>query len=277
MKKFLLILILFLVSAFGQWGEAATRYINSDSDGSALNPTRAFDHASYVANDSYATLSAAYTAASNDDVLEFSGGTGGKTYVTVASLSKRLTVQGSQIAGHKGTVTFQRGAQTRVMFFAIDGCVLNDLTLDGTLDAETNLRVNSGVNNCTVNRVKLINAGSYYFRAGLGTGHVINDLTIDATGNSAVNGIYFEAAEVEYTFNRAKVWYPYNASTTTSAFVIQGGTVTFNYSILSGNFRTVFVAAGTANFNNCTLKNNYAMRYLSVGNGAVANLKNLVL
>jgi hypothetical protein len=135
---------IFLASATPAW--AVTRYVNSDSNGTASNPTRAFNDPSYTANDSYQTFTAANAAASNGDVIEFSGGTVGKTYVGhTAAISKTLTIQGSLIANHDAEVTinYNSGGGTYTLGLSGEGSVLQRVTISrqGGTSGQYGLRI----------------------------------------------------------------------------------------------------------------------------------------
>jgi hypothetical protein len=256
MKK--LILILFLIFAFAQWGEAATRYINSDSDGSALNPTRPFDNASYVANDSYKLISAAITAASAGDVLEISGGTSGKSYAGPSGLiATQLTFKGSQISGHNATVTMTWGGISVYVFRPnTDGVIAQDLTISGS-DLYYPVYITS--TNSVFTRVKITHAGAAKSFIYAEKGATFTDVVIDGDTGPSSTGL--EAATNAGTFNFTRCWIKYTtlASTTAAIYGAQvagGNTVNFNYSILEGTLRTLWsYSTGVINLNNCIVKN----------------------
>ena len=134
---------------------AATRYVNSDSSGAASNPTRPFDNPSYTANDSYQTLTAAYTAASAGDTLELSGGSSGKSYLGHSgAISKaNLTIRGSRISGYNGMVTINFNAGLYTVGINADNVTLDNLTINSgsTYAAIALYKVNAIIENVIVN------------------------------------------------------------------------------------------------------------------------------
>ena len=113
--------------------DAATYYVNADSNGSASNPTRPFDDPEYTANNSYKTFTAAFTAATTGDTIEFSGGTNGKSYAGHnAAINKELTIQGSSIAGFNGAVTITNNNSSYTLGANADNIVIQNLTISGS-------------------------------------------------------------------------------------------------------------------------------------------------
>ena len=93
-------------AAIGRWQPNTTEPITQatptiyvDSSATGLGDGSSWTNA-------YTTYAAAYTAASNGDVISVSGGTSGKTYAEYINTAKNITVQGSTDSGHDGQVYF---------------------------------------------------------------------------------------------------------------------------------------------------------------------------
>lgn len=175
---------------------AATYYVNADSNGSANNPTRPFDDASYTVNDSYQTFTAAFNAATDGDTIEFSGGVDGKSYPGhTASISKQLTIQGSSIAGFDGTVTITNNYASYTLGANANDIVIQNLTISGS-GSSVPLAIYK--NNTLVKNVYIINAGGNKYSLSIRTSsssHVTNFVNVVVHGNPNARGIEFEAAD----------------------------------------------------------------------------------
>ncbi|MEO8582064.1 MAG: fibronectin type III domain-containing protein [Patescibacteria group bacterium] len=278
----LVLFSLFLIRASPAF--AATRYVNSDSSGAASNPTRAFDDPSYTANDSYATLTAAYTAASASDIIEFSGGSSGKSYVGhTASLQKaNLTFRGSTISGHDGTVTinYNSGGGTYTMGLNANGMTVQRLTISrqGGTTGEYGLRV--FLDNATITDVTIKNTTGLGISVELAADNtVFNNLRVDTSsigGTSAMtvfnattitNGIFsgvdltgiagisFQSSSGTSTLNNVI----FDGVASGGVLVTTGTTVNLNNCVMTGGgisaSRVIhFNSAGTVNTNNCFLQ-----------------------
>ncbi|MEO8581082.1 MAG: hypothetical protein ABI425_00720 [Patescibacteria group bacterium] len=168
---------------------AITRYVNSDSSGAASNPTRPFDDPSYSPNNSYKTFSAAYTAAATGDTIELSGGTNGKSYPGHANTLQKasLTIQGSSISGHDGTVTIDYNGGNSTIGVNANGMTLQKLTVsrNGGTSGENAIRVY--LDNTTVRNVTIANTN------GLG-------VSIEATADStSFENFYADTSTIQGT------------------------------------------------------------------------------
>ncbi|MEK7653544.1 MAG: Ig-like domain-containing protein [Patescibacteria group bacterium] len=238
-KLFFLLIFAFLFFAIGNSVYAATRYVNSDSDGSASHPTLAFDDPAYTPNDSYQTLTAAYLAAVAGDTIEFSGGTDGKSYVSYAgTISKTLTFQGSSINGHNGPVTITRNPNyILTMRLASPNIVLQNLELSGSYAGRI-LRIDK--DNITIKNVVFKERGqgqaSYAIEFYTQPTYVttLTNVIVEGSGND--NGVMMN---------------------------INTGTANFNNCVINANdYRAVLVSIGaTANFTNCAFTNNGTSYY----------------
>lgn len=231
-----------LLCLAGRRLEAATLYVNADSNGSASYPTRAFSDPSYTANDSYQTLAAAVTAATAGDVLEFSGGTTGKSYAGQStSLSKQLTLQGSSIIGHSGPVTITRNATLgyAIRAFAA-GIVIQNLELSG-LNIGNILRVDK--DNITIKNVV------FKERGGGTAGYAILFYT-QSTYTTTLTNVIFEGTGNDNAISM-------NTDSGTANF--------YNCTINANDYRAVLTRTGsTVNFTNCALTSNGTSFYTTI-------------
>lgn len=257
----------------------ATRYINSDSDGSALNPTRPFDNASYVVNDSYATLPAAYSAASAGDTLEISGGTGGRSYLGPAgTLAKaNLTIQGSSIPGHNGTVTLTyNSGSSYTIYMGADAITLNKLTISGS-DAKYCVMFYS--TNPVLTNVNLTHAGAakafLFYGAGGPTTITLIDVFIDGDTGAAATGFTLSAGTVG-TVNMTRCWVKYSTGAVDGMFIGASTTVNADYSKFEGGTHSIRLSGADAilNCKNCLIKNITDGMPLGLGAGTVVNAYN---
>ena len=277
MKKLILIIFLTFIVHFNLSGssEAAIRYINSDSDGSATNPTRAFDHPSYTANDSYATLSAAYTAASTGDILEFSGGTSGKSYAgKTSSIDKALTLRGSSISGYNATVIIVYNATAGgAVLVSTAGTILQNLTISGDATG-TALNVYANATLQSINLVSVGGSGSALrMSAGTVTG---NDILVDGAANSGTSCYGIRITGGTPTFNRLRISNIVAASN--PALSISSSTTVVNYGILEKSSYGVLLADATAvlTWNNGVISDLSANKAVSLVTGSVATFNNTV-
>ena len=211
---------------------AATHYVNADSNGSASNPTRPFDDPGYTANDSYQTFTAAFNAAAAGDTIEFSGGTNGKSYAGhTASIDTQLTIQGSSIAGFNGAVTITNNNPSYTLGANADNIVIQNLTISGS-GSYVPLAIYK--NNTVVKDVYIVNAGGNNYSISLRTGsaHTTNFVNVVLYGNPNAKGIEFNTA---------------NAGTANFYNCVVNGIADIAVSVHSGD---------VANFTNCSFTAN---------------------
>jgi len=251
--------IVFVLSVAHSSVYAATRYVNTDSDGSASFPFRAFNDPSYTANDSYQTLTAAYTAATAGDTIEFSGGTTGKSYPgRAAGIAKQLTFQGSQISGHNSTVTIAYDATTGYAFGAnADGIILQNLTFSGSNTGKALVILK---NNITGTNIILKDAGGdlYHlsFAAAAGNSSTFTNLII--YGNTVGRGMTLASNTGTANINNCIM----NAASNVAVYMNSGATASFtnctftsNGTITSNMF--YYNGGGTINTTNCFVQGSY--------------------
>jgi|GEM_PF-3495168 len=230
---------------FGTPTFATTRYINVDSSGAASNPTRAFDDPSYTANDSYQTLTAAYNASSDGDILEFSGGSTGKTYLTGTNLiAKSLTLRGSRLTGFSGTATIDyTGSTNYTMGIYADNMVIDNLHITRSSATGGNkvalwlFKNNSLIKNSLIDN----SAGGYavFVQTGTGVSNVFLNCVISSHGQGMGVNLYDNASTT--TFNNCLI----NGSVNVSVMVNAGTVSYFN--------NCVFTANGTNTYNAFTI------------------------
>ncbi|MGI6423035.1 MAG: hypothetical protein ACOX0X_00205 [Candidatus Dojkabacteria bacterium] len=234
---------------------AATHYVNADSDGSANNPTRPFDDPEYTANNSYKTFSAAFTAATNGDTIEFSGGANGKSYAGHnASINKQLTIQGSSIAGFNGAVTITNNNSSYTLGANADNIVIQNLTISGS-GSYVPLAIYK--NNTLVKNVYIVNAGGNNYSISLRTdsSYTTTFINVVLYGNPNARGIEFNAAN-------AGTAYFYNC--------VVNGVANVAVSVHSGD---------EANFTNCSFTANGTLtgNVFHYNNGGTINTTNCLI
>ncbi len=162
----------YLYIAPTNWIETNTVYIAVG--GLASNVYRPFTNASWVATDSYGSISAAQGGVNPLSALEFDGGTNGFTYTNTVNIVQKMILRGSQLPGHNGKVTITRTSSPTLRINAADDVILQNLTLDGN-NANRVLQVDQAaiIRNCYI-----INAGAglenMYIDAGAKLVSVIN-------------------------------------------------------------------------------------------------------
>jgi hypothetical protein len=272
---------LFLISASPIY--AVTRYVNADSDGTASNPTRAFDHPSYTANDSYQTLTAAYGAASAGDVLEFSGGTTSKSYLGMTFSMQRanLTVRGSTIANHNGEViiNYNSGGGTYTMGLNANGMTLDRITVsrEGGTNTQYGLRV--FLDDATIRNVTIKNTTGFgvsveatadntlfeNFRMDTSTiaganalqgfnGFTMRNAILSGMDLTGIGGISFQSSATAYTLDNVV----FDGISSGSVLPTSGATVNLTNCVITGSGfntqRAIYGTGGTVNTTNCFLQ-----------------------
>ena len=275
MKKILLILLqlalILQIAGIGVFWKpekaravAVTRYVNSESDGSANNPMRAFDDPSYTANDSYTTISDAITAATADDTIEISGGASGESYAGT-TISKTLTIIGTDIAGYDGTVTVNYDAGTGAAIkTGADNIILENLTFTGLNTGIVLYVVN---NNLTAKKLILNDPVSSNFALRIVTTSGTNTETFEnliiegsASTVSLTKGIYLQkstADSLTANFNNCLINNSPNLTDYSNGVYIHdaGTTANFTNCIFHNNMYTFnFNGAGTINTTNSLIQ-----------------------
>ncbi|MDO8593124.1 MAG: polysaccharide deacetylase family protein, partial [bacterium] len=220
---------------FGLAGKAsaATYYVKWDAAGAANGTSW---------TDAYTTIQAAITArTTSGSVIEISGGTDGHTYTeTLLTKAGNITIQGSTVAGHSGTVTVSGvGGSTYILKQQYDNVTINNLTLTDPPNGNVGLLIQKST---TMNDVIISNGTT-------------------ATPNYGVS-VTTGANVATVTFNRITIRDFINSA----ALTINGTNLTFidNYgkfignSSASGYALSVSAYAGiSATFNNCLFVGNY--------------------